>query len=230
LLFDGELFVIDFDNLSSFLHALWVAPLLHLSVAHALGNLTALTAICLIALSASWMHRNVDANADADSNGGTSDNGLKLLKQFLVGLLFAWPLCGWRALAAHNPAPVVGLSGLVHAAAALLATLLLMSSLPSLLRHAVNCYAKKSVANKLPANKPLANKPPLFRLLALQAFSGLCLLGGLVAKLLFEKAWLEPVVWSADWGFAVVQSAHLDGAGVGLVVGLVMALRGSRLN
>jgi membrane associated rhomboid family serine protease len=193
--------LIDFDNLSAFIRALWLLPLIHLSLAHALGNLAALSAISLIALVASLAQAN----------------GLRLLKKFGAGLFVAWPLCGWRQLLIANSEPVVGFSGLVHAAAALLATLLLMSALTRL-------WAQSS---QLSSRLLLSHS---FKRLALEAFVGLCLLSGLLAKLLFEKAWLEPVVWSADWGFAVAQISHLDGAGVGLVVGLVMALRGNRLD
>jgi rhomboid family GlyGly-CTERM serine protease len=53
-------------------------------------------------------------------------------------------------------------------------------------------------------------------------YMGLALLLGLAVKLWQEQAWVQPVVWSADWGFNVVVVAHLYGAGVGLVVGVAM--------
>ena len=53
-------------------------------------------------------------------------------------------------------------------------------------------------------------------------YLGLTLLLGLAVKLRQEQAWVQPVVWSADWGFNVVVVAHLYGAGVGLVVGVAM--------
>ena len=51
---------------------------------------------------------------------------------------------------------------------------------------------------------------------------GWALLLGLAYKLWQEQAWVIPVVWSPDWGFNVVQVAHLYGAAVGGVVGLLM--------
>ncbi len=61
-------------------------------------------------------------------------------------------------------------------------------------------------------------------LLRLHRFVGLCLLMGLATKLWLEQAWLAPVVWSDHWGFEVANIAHLYGAGVGVVIGLPMAL------
>jgi rhomboid family GlyGly-CTERM serine protease len=53
-------------------------------------------------------------------------------------------------------------------------------------------------------------------------YLGSALLLGLALKLWQEQSWVQPVVWSADWGFNVVVIAHLYGAGVGLVVGAAM--------
>jgi hypothetical protein len=50
------------------------------------------------------------------------------------------------------------------------------------------------------------------------------LLAGLALKLLSEHAWNEPVVFSPDWGFEVVNAAHLGGALAGAASGLGAAL------
>ena len=52
------------------------------------------------------------------------------------------------------------------------------------------------------------------------------LLAGLGLKLLSEHAWSQPVVFSADWGFAVVQAAHLSGAAAGLVCAVALHVVG----
>jgi membrane associated rhomboid family serine protease len=50
------------------------------------------------------------------------------------------------------------------------------------------------------------------------------LLAGMTLKLLGEHAWSEPVRFSAEWGFEVVNAAHLGGALAGAASGLVAAL------
>lgn len=116
---------------------LWTAPLVHLSVAHALANVFAMAALLAMA-----------------ALGG----GRPLLRRYLIGLLIAWPI----------------------------------STLSLALCPEVTSYV------------------------------GLTLLRGLAVKLWQEQAWVQPVVWSTDWGFNVVVVAHLYGAGVGLVVGAVL--------
>lgn len=54
---------------------------------------------------------------------------------------------------------------------------------------------------------------------------GLMLLGGLLVKLLFERGWHWPVVWSDNLGISVVQAAHLVGAVTGLLAMLAMLHR-----
>lgn len=51
---------------------------------------------------------------------------------------------------------------------------------------------------------------------------GLMLLGGLLVKLLIERGWHWPVVWSDSMGISVVQAAHLVGAVAGMVAIVVM--------
>jgi rhomboid family GlyGly-CTERM serine protease len=60
-------------------------------------------------------------------------------------------------------------------------------------------------------------------LLIRTSWIGWVLVAGLAAKLYLEQAWVQPVVWSADWGFNVVVVAHLYGAGVGVIVGALAA-------
>ncbi len=59
---------------------------------------------------------------------------------------------------------------------------------------------------------------------------GFVLAAGLGLKLLSEHAWSAPLVYSNQWGFTVVQAAHLSGAAAGLLCGFVvlgaMRLRG----
>jgi rhomboid family GlyGly-CTERM serine protease len=142
---------------------LWTAPLVHLSVAHALANCFALAALLGMA-----------------ALGG----GKPLLLRYLIGLLIAWPLSTLSLMLCPQVSYYVGLSGLVHAGVALLGVFLLQGS----------------------------------------RYLGLTLLLGLAVKLWQEQAWVQPVVWSADWGFHVVVVAHLYGAVVGLVVGAVAVL------
>jgi rhomboid family GlyGly-CTERM serine protease len=144
--------------------ALWTAPLVHLSAAHALANAFAMAALLAIA-----------------ALGG----GRQLLRRYLMGLLIAWPLSTLSLALCPQVSSYVGLSGLIHAGIALLGILLLQCS----------------------------------------RYLGLTLLLGLAVKLWQEQAWVQPVVWSADWGFNVVVVAHLYGAGVGLVVGWWFVLR-----
>lgn len=54
---------------------------------------------------------------------------------------------------------------------------------------------------------------------------GLMLLGGLLIKLLLERGWHWPVVWSDNLGISVVQAAHLVGAMAGLLAMLAMLHR-----
>jgi rhomboid family GlyGly-CTERM serine protease len=136
---------------------LWTAPLVHLSAAHLLANCLAFAAL----LGMAFVHRA----------GG-------VLRSFALGLLLVWPLSTFCLTFSPQVISYVGLSGVVHGAAALLGVLLIRSSWMSWV-----------------------------------------LLAGLAVKLYTEQAWVQPVAWSADWGFNVVVVAHLYGAGVGLVVG-----------
>ena len=106
----------------------------------------------------------------------------------------AWPLSTLSLALCPEVTSYVGLSGLVHAATALLALFLLARAFKS---SATGYFSAPTLV-------------------------GGCLLVGLLAKLWQEQAWVQPVVWSADWGFNVVVVAHLYGAGVGLVVGAVL--------
>jgi membrane associated rhomboid family serine protease len=54
---------------------------------------------------------------------------------------------------------------------------------------------------------------------------GWLLLLGLVFKLVLERGWAYPVGFNPDWGCNVVYAAHLTGAALGLVAGLVLGRR-----
>lgn len=45
---------------------------------------------------------------------------------------------------------------------------------------------------------------------------------GLLAKLLIERAWHWPVVWSDNLGISVVQASHLVGAVAGAVAAIAV--------
>jgi membrane associated rhomboid family serine protease len=64
----------------------------------------------------------------------------------------------------------------------------------------------------------------LLGLLIVKTQIGRLLLLGLLLKLVSERAWELPIVYSVDWGFNVVQIAHLYGAIAGLMVGLAARL------
>jgi rhomboid family GlyGly-CTERM serine protease len=150
-----------------FLHpwTLWTAPLVHLSLEHAVANVLALAVLVGIAFFT------------ANRTGRTG----VFLRSFGLGLMLVWPLSTLSLVLCPQVTSYVGLSGVVHGAAALLGVLLIRSSWMSWV-----------------------------------------LLAGLAVKLYLEQAWIQPVVWSADWGFNVVVVAHLYGAGVGLIVGFVV--------
>jgi membrane associated rhomboid family serine protease len=148
---------------------LWTSSLVHLSLAHGAANLLALGAVALLG------------------------HGLRAGRAQCLALLLAWPL---HCLAlARWPGGVnySGLSGLLHAAVAVLASFI-----------AINFIVNKVSA----ADKAM----------------GLLLSSGLLLKLAHERGWSQAVVFSPEWGFNVVQAAHLSGALVGATCGLLCAL------
>lgn len=58
--------------------------------------------------------------------------------------------------------------------------------------------------------------------------AGWLLLGFLLALLMGEQAWRQPVSYDPNWGLNVVTAAHLGGALAGLLAGLVLDVAGMR--
>lgn len=58
---------------------------------------------------------------------------------------------------------------------------------------------------------------------------GRAVLGGLAAKLLLERGWVEPMQWVAGWDIPIAGFAHLTGTAAGLVTaGVAIALERRR--
>jgi membrane associated rhomboid family serine protease len=116
---------------------------------------------------------------------------LHMPRYAVVALLLAWPL-GTLALAAWpQVGHYSGFSGLNHAI--------------------VQVFTAQA------AIKWIANN----NLLRIEKILTVILQLGLMAMLLLENAWATPIVWSADWGFAVVRIAHLLGTASGLAATLL---------
>jgi len=138
---------------------LWSAPLASITPFHAFGNALALAALGVL----------------GHAIGARPREALALLIAWplaTLGLLL-WPALGWYA----------GLSGVIHAAAAIV----------------------------------------VWRALTQRGVRGIGVLlaAGLLIKLLLERGWAVPVIFDSNWGFNVVQAAHLSGAAVGWVAAVV---------
>ena len=144
---------------------LWTSAWVHMNTQHLISNQLAVGALAAMA----WVLKP-----------GLRASAAWLAAWPLVPLVLPlWPHVGYYA----------GLSGLIHAAVAVVGVYLLAG------RSAV----------------PVARR------------WGLMLLAGLLAKLLYERSWQWPVVWSDGLGISVVQSAHLVGAvGGALLMGLLL--------
>jgi membrane associated rhomboid family serine protease len=116
---------------------------------------------------------------------------LHMPRYAVAALLVAWPLATLGLAAWPQVEHYSGFSGLNHAIAQVL----------------IAQAAIKFIAGD--------------RLSLMEKILALVLLSDLVVKLAMETAWNTPMVWSADWGFAVVRIAHLLGAASGLVATLL---------
>jgi hypothetical protein len=144
--------------------SLWTSAWVHMNTQHLISNQLAVGALAAMA----WVLKP-----------GLRASAAWLAVWPLVPLVLPmWPHIGYYA----------GLSGLIHAAVAVVGVYLLAG------RSGVR------VARRW----------------------GLMLLLGVAAKLLFERSWQWPVVWSDSLGISVVQSAHLVGAAAGAVLMAVL--------
>lgn len=139
---------------------LWTTAWVHIHTGHLIGNLLALAALA----AAGWL--------------------LRPRMEASLAWLLAWPALPLTLLCWPQVGYCVGLSGLVHAALAVLAVQLVCGEVPA---HQARRW-------------------------------GWMLLGGLLIKLLAERAWLWPVVWSDAANMSIVQAAHLSGAVLGGVL------------
>lgn len=144
--------------------SLWTSAWVHMNTQHLISNQLAVGALAAMA----WVLRP----------------GLRASLAWLV----TWPLIPLVLPYWSHIGYYAGLSGLVHAAVAVVGVYL--------------------VAGR--ANVPMARR------------WGLMLLGGLWVKLLIERGWHWPVVWSDNLGISVVQASHLVGAVFGMVAMLAV--------
>ena len=144
--------------------SLWTSAWVHMNTQHLISNQLAVGALAAMA----WVLKP-----------GLRASLAWLLTWPIIPLVLPyWPHIGYYA----------GLSGLIHAAVAVVGVYLLAG-------HAAVPMARRW---------------------------GLLLWLGLLVKLLVERAWHWPVVWSDNLGLSVVQSAHLVGAVAGAVAMLAM--------
>jgi rhomboid family GlyGly-CTERM serine protease len=105
-----------------------------------------------------------------------------------------------------------------------------LTHLALLLWPQIQLYAGFSGMNYALAGILIARSAIYFIVNRTVSLIGFVFTGLLLAKLIWEAAWAQPLRTDPSWGFTVVQAAHLSGAVCGFAaLGLLAALRRGRV-